>query len=332
MRMKTRTKRANLMKNKSIVTCDFGSTREYTPEGFLKVKVLAGKVGVQRYTCDETDMPDIHGTGYVFIARLPEQVFDNKSLDSMAFIDVTDNHPPEREVNAENYKARSVGVVTSVGKVSEDGVHIETTAIIKDKAAIKVVESNKKQLSLGYNHGITEKSGSLDGVDYDGYQTNIDYNHLSIVHNGRAKTTMILDSEDLSMTEAEIAAMQLENKTLKASNSQLTTDNETLTNSNKKLSNDAEEIKVLNTAEKAQKIDPKFDTKGKKSEEIMRGVLGNKVSTDHAIDIVEYAFEQAHKAASTPERAPHRDISFGKKSNDGEDDTHDKRYDNEEIY
>ncbi|WCP84215.1 DUF2213 domain-containing protein (plasmid) [Vibrio harveyi] len=293
------------------ISCDVQTTRSYTPQGFLKVSILAGKVGVQRYSCDELDVPDIHGTGFVNVARLPEEVFSQKSLDSLEFIDLTDNHPPEREVTSDNYKTRTTGVVTSKGRKHEDGKHIVVDALIKDKATIRAVENNKKQVSLGYEHDIIRRSGTLDGENYDYVQTDIFHNHLAIVHRGRAKTATILDSENLSMTEEEIAAMQAENERLKESNT--------------KLSNDAESAELERTIDRARVIDSSYDPKGKTHEQVKRDLLGDKVSNDHDMSIVNYAFNDLFKTCSNPDNRQHRPIQIKARSNDADMNDEQKR-------
>lgn len=293
------------------ISCDVESTRSYTPQGFLKVTILAGRVGVQRYSCDELGVPDKNGTGFVNVARLPEEVFSQNSLDSLEFIDMTDSHPPERQVTSDNYKARSVGVVTSKGRKHDDGIHIAVDALIKDKSAIRAVESGKKQASLGYEHDIIERVGTLDGQDYDYVQSDIFHNHLAIVHNGRAKTATILDSETLSMTEEEIAAMQAENAKLKAQN--------------QTLSNDAESAELEHTKNRAMVIDSKFDCSGKTSDQIKRGLLGDRVSNDEQPAVVNYAFNQLFKERQgKPAKPAHKPLNITT-SNDGEDDEDDSR-------
>ncbi len=304
------------MKANQILTCDLSTSRERTESGFLKVSILAGKVGVQRYSCSELGVPDKHGTGYVNVARLPEHVFAQASLDSLEFVDITDNHPRERLVTADNYKQRSAGTVITKGEKHSDGVHIKVNAVVKDAATVSAIDAGKEEVSLGYIHELVEKTGSFDGQDYDYYQKDIHYNHLAIVHRGRAGATCrVLDSltliEDSIMTPEEIAAMKAENAQLKADNQKLILDHES--------------AELERTIDKAIVIDSKVETRGKTSEQIKRAVLGSVITADHSIDVVNFAFEQAYNTAKgkPTERHTHKPINF--QTNDSEsDEEHEK--------
>lgn len=288
------------------ISCDVESTRTYTPEGFLKVSILAGKVGVQRYRCNELEVPDLHGDGFVNVARLPEEVFSQQSLDSLEFIDITDNHPPEREVTADNYKARTTGVVISKGRKHDDGKHIVVDALVKDKATIRAIENNKREVSLGYRHEIERQSGELNGEPYDYVMTDISHNHLAVVHRGRAKTAIILDHEDednsMPLTEAEIKKLQDDLAKEKEKNLQLT--------------NDAESSELEKTIDRAKIISPKFEPGSMNSEQVKRSILGNKVSNDHSMDVVNFAFNAAYNEAVST--ASERKLAPHKISNDGD--------------
>ena len=300
------------MKNQKTITCDVDlSTREITPEGFLKVKVLAGRVGVQTYTTDELGVEDIHGNGLVNVARLPDDVFSQRSLDSMEFKDITDNHPPEREVTADNYRSRTVGVMTSKGIRANDGIHVQVDALIKDRTSIKRI-NDKNEVSLGYEHDIVRRSGTLDGVNYDFVQQDIIYNHLAIVHRGRAKTTRILDGDNSMTKEEELKKRVAE-----------------LEEQNKKLSNDADAAETALVIEKAKIIDSSFDCSGKTSEQIKRGLLGSRVTADHALNVVDYAFDDLYSQAKTkaPERT-HKPLNISI-DNEPDDETEKKRIAND---
>lgn len=276
------------------ITCDVESTREYTREGFLKVKIHAGKVGVQRYSVDELGVEDIHGTGFVNVARLSEEITKPSSLDSLEFKDITISHPDEKEVNAKNYARTTVGLVTSRGRMANDNIHIVVDGLIKDADAIKQVESGKNQVSLGYDHYIEKRTGTLDGESYDYVQTDILYNHLAIVHRGRAKTATILDSEVTTMNEEEIKALQAENENLKKQVQQL--------------ANDAENKELETTITMAKSIDADFEPSNKTAEQIKRDLLGDKVSSSDSLDVVNYAFKQLHNDNGAPRS--HKPVSI----------------------
>lgn len=291
-----------MMKNKyQTLTCDMESTQHMTADGFLHVDILVGKTGVQRYSCSEIDVEDVNGTGFVNVARLPEDVFNQKSLDSLNFIDITDRHPPEVFVTSDNYHYRTTGVLKT-GAIREDK-HIRIGAIIKKRATVDaVLKKQEPQVSLAYENDYIPESGILDGETYDYKQTNIHYNHLAIVEKGRAKTACILD-EDPDMSELEDAQLKI-----KELEGQLAAVKTTAT-----LDAEIDARATIQIGAKLLKDDITFQ--GKSNEQIQREALGDKITLDHDLSVVGYVFTQAvnQAEAKVNERAEHREVSFGKK-------------------
>lgn len=161
------------------------SQREYTDEGFLRVPGRVARAGnVQEYYAKELDITDRDPMSIVKVYRPHDEVFNPESLASYNGADVTDNHP-NKMVDAESFTNVSKGVSVSEGK--QDGDFVTVDLIIKDKNAIKAVESGKVQLSAGYTASYDKSEGiSPTGENYDYIQRNIKINHVALVDRARA--------------------------------------------------------------------------------------------------------------------------------------------------
>ena len=159
--------------------------RTYTDEGFLRVPGRVARAGnVQDYYASELGLTDRNPMDVLKVYRPPGEVFDSASLDTYNGVDVTDDHP-ETMVDTDTYRAVSRGVVVSAG--AQDGDFVQCDIIIKDKDAIKSVETGKVQLSAGYSCEYDFTGGvTSDGVAYDAIQKNIRINHVALVDRARA--------------------------------------------------------------------------------------------------------------------------------------------------
>lgn len=159
-----------------------------TDEGFIRGTAHVTRVGVFKYL-----LPD--GTIRREL-RHPDEVFAQDSMDSMKLIPITNDHPKERIVTADNAKALQVGSTGETVMIDHD--HLVASVLITHADAIKVIRRGKKELSLGYTAVLVKEDGEYNGEQYDYRQTDIRYNHLSIVERGRAGHTarLNLDAED----------------------------------------------------------------------------------------------------------------------------------------
>jgi len=169
----------------------------FTSEGFLRCNAIVTRTGVFIYkNADGTIRKEL---------RHPDDVTQVESLESMKMIPVTNDHPIERLVTAENAKRLSVGYTGE--NIEIDGRYILSNFTVTDQNAIDdIVSKGKKELSLGYTVDLIEEKGNFDGEEYDFRQTNIRYNHLSIVQSARAgsEARIALDENDafeISQTE-----------------------------------------------------------------------------------------------------------------------------------
>jgi len=177
-----------------------------TPEGFLVVPMDATRTGVLTYLRDGKLFNEL---------RLPGEVFNQDSMDSLALKPIVDGHPyeePDGRVHAGNARRLQVGMTGENIKPVENRF-LRTTAVITDDEAIKKVEEGKRQVSCGYEKEIELTSGYWDGKEinqdgrgehFDAIQRNIRYNHVALVNRGRAGDQVRLHlDEDYNLIEED---------------------------------------------------------------------------------------------------------------------------------
>ncbi|EOX3422547.1 DUF2213 domain-containing protein [Vibrio cholerae] len=171
-------------------TFDFKTSREYTPEGFLKVSGRAAKIGIQEYFAHELGLTDRPHDAIVRVVRFADDVFKQSALDSYIGVDITIEHPGEF-VNSQNFKSESVGLVT---KAVRDGDFVKVDMIVKDQSAIDAIHSGKVELSAGYS---CHYEAAPQGASYDFIQRDIAVNHLAITDKARGGSQVRLNDSDV---------------------------------------------------------------------------------------------------------------------------------------
>lgn len=160
-----------------------------TQEGFIRANAVVTRTGVFNYkNADGTIRREL---------RHPDEVFKESSLETMKMIPITNGHPQERLVSAENSKKLAVGFTGET--IENDGEYVLSRLVVTDVDAVKdIVEKNRKELSLGYTVDLIAEDGTWNGQAYEFRQTNIKYNHLSLVDMARAgsEARIALDSAD----------------------------------------------------------------------------------------------------------------------------------------
>lgn len=146
-----------------------------TKEGYLTGSATVTRCGVLPYM-------DVDGNTRHEL-RHEDDVFKTDSLNTMLMKPVTNDHP-DNFVNAETAKKHQVGFTGEKYDRLGDAVVVSMT--ITDKATIDLIEKGKNQVSMGYSANLIPESGTYKGARYDFRQTDIDYNHISIVKAGRA--------------------------------------------------------------------------------------------------------------------------------------------------
>jgi hypothetical protein len=188
-----------------------------TAEGFLAGRAIVTGVGVFTYlNKDGSTTREL---------RLPEEVFSSESLASMKLKPVTNGHPAET-VTPENMQAFTVGSLgsnpasttqersyegfTPTEKLT-DGFHVAIDMTVQRADAIEAVLNGKRALSMGYECEFeSAEPGSVwCGMEYDGIQRNIRYNHCAVVDAARAG-----DAAKIRLDGAD-SAVQIKTDTIK---------------------------------------------------------------------------------------------------------------------
>lgn len=170
------------------------SKAERTPEGFLRVKARATKVGVLKYTFDDGRT--------IREYRPPEEVFCPDSMATLAMKPVTNNHPSSL-LDSESAHLHTVGFTGSIVTKDEE-TYLEVDTVITDKRTIGDAEGGKVEVSSGYVCTLDFTPGKTDGgEEYDAIQRNIRYNHLAVVKKGRCgpEVRLRLDADDAVQSE-----------------------------------------------------------------------------------------------------------------------------------
>ena len=132
----------------------------YTDEGYLVDHPIVTTCGIFEYKNDDGSTRRE--------LRLPENVFDKKSLESYKGKPIIITHDAG-EVDKENVRREQIGTIMSEGYREGDSVRCEI--IIHDTNALK--SCGLKELSLGYSLDTDDTPGVYHGEKYDCIQKNI---------------------------------------------------------------------------------------------------------------------------------------------------------------
>lgn len=159
-------------------------------DGYLVADAFVARAGVQLYRGSEVGLPDKE---IVRVYRPESEVRDTNSLRSFSHAPITIGHPKE-DVTSRNVKDLAVGEV-STEVVWQDN-KIKIPLILKDQAAVEMVEGGTRELSPGYAAEIEFSPGvTPEGEEYDAVQRNIRINHLAIVAKGRSGSEVRIGDE-----------------------------------------------------------------------------------------------------------------------------------------
>lgn len=157
----------------------------YTDEGYLVDHPIVTRCGIFEYKNDDGSTRRE--------LRLPEDVFDEKSLESYKGKPIIITHEAG-EVDKDNVRSEQIGTIMSKGYRDGDSVRCEI--IIHDTNALK--KCGLRELSLGYSLETDDAPGVYKGEKYDCRQKNIEINHLALVGEARAgdNARLNIDSKD----------------------------------------------------------------------------------------------------------------------------------------
>lgn len=163
-------------------------------DGVIAGEAIATRAGVFKYR-----QPD--GTIRAEF-RPPAEVFKSDSMASARMVPITDRHP-EAFVTPDNAKELSVGFTGE--NVRADGDNLVVPVNINTAQGIAAVDGGRSELSFGYTCKVDEIAGEWNGEPYTHAQSDIKYNHLALVEQGRAGhvASLRLDAEDAVMTIVE---------------------------------------------------------------------------------------------------------------------------------
>lgn len=167
-----------------------------TEDGFLMVKGRATRCGVLRYR-----NPD--GT-YRYELRHPDDVINPLSLNTLAGVPLTIEHPPAL-LNPQNVGQYQVGAISNRVEATDDGF-VEVVINVHRGDAIDYLEQGRKRmLSCGYRCDVAEEQGEYNGQRYTHRQRNIRYNHVCLTDDGRAGETVRVVMDSLGAEAADLA-------------------------------------------------------------------------------------------------------------------------------
>ena len=161
----------------------------WTDEGYLVDHPIVTSCGIFEYTNPDGSVRRE--------LRLPENVFDEKSLASYEGKPVIINHDAGK-VDKNNVEHEQIGTILSKGY--QDGNDVRAKIVIHDTDALR--ECGLRELSLGYNLTTDETPGIWNGQPYDAIQKDIEINHLALVANARAgeQARLNIDERDKKPT------------------------------------------------------------------------------------------------------------------------------------
>lgn len=158
-----------------------------TSEGYLTVKAPITRPGVFPYLKKDG--------GIEMEAKLPEELFSERTVKSANAKPVTDDHPIEA-VTAANYNKYAKGLTHTDAEVRDKKLYISFT--ITDSATIEKVKDGKRELSIGFLADVSKENGEYEGMTYDSVQRNMEINHLAIVEKGRAGSTIAIRNDSMA--------------------------------------------------------------------------------------------------------------------------------------
>jgi hypothetical protein len=186
-----------------------------TPQGGIRVDAHVRKVGILEY-------PQPNGSVRRELV-CAEELSRADSIATLRAAVVTNRHPPGK-VTPANYRKFAAGHVD--GDARMDGDHLGCELVVQADDALTDIGRGVREVSAGYTCDLDETPGVWEGQAYDAIQRNINYNHVALVPQGRAGSSVRLrldsngDTFEETMSPEQIAKLQAD---LAAAQGQVTT-------------------------------------------------------------------------------------------------------------
>ena len=203
--------------------------RKYDINGWPEIKDNPiSKVGVFPYLGSSIGAPDPNKIYMVY--RSEQALSSPEAIESFKLVPWVDDHTMLGSLEDGFTPAERKGIhgVTGEDVYFKDGTLYANLKLFSETQA-ELVESGKKELSLGYRCDYLRKPGNFQGNPYDYEQINPRGNHIASVEDGRmgAQVAVLdssdiitldkhcfftIDSQDIVMTKAEQAALAAKQK------------------------------------------------------------------------------------------------------------------------
>ena len=169
------------------LTMDNESAREYDINGWAEIKGNPiSKVGVFPYSGSQIS-PELEADKIYQVYRPEEELADPETISSFKLLPWTDEHAMLGSEDDGLTAAERKGVHGVIGEdvYYEDGYLKGNLKIFSNKLA-ELIDSGKKELSIGYRCLYDMVTGVYNGVRYDAIQRQIRGNHVALVEEGRS--------------------------------------------------------------------------------------------------------------------------------------------------
>lgn len=197
------------------LTIDKKSARIEDINNFIEIKGNPiSKVGVFPYSGAQIS-PDLEADKIYQVYRPEEELSDPETIESFKLIPWTDEHEmlSGKPVEGMTDPSRK-GVHGVIGEdvYFEDGYLKGNLKVFSNKLA-ELIDSGKKELSIGYRCLYDIESGVYNGVRYDAIQRQIRGNHVALVEEGRSgHDVSVLDTFKFTFDTKGLKMADMENK------------------------------------------------------------------------------------------------------------------------
>jgi hypothetical protein len=191
------------------------SKREKDINGYLEIKENPiSKVGVFEYSGkqinDELEPDKIYN-----VYRPQEELESEECIESFRLVPLIDDHEMLGDEDLGFTSPEKKGVQGVIGEdvFFKDGYLLGNLKIFSESLK-KLIDSGKKDLSIGYRCKYEIIDGNYDGVHYDAIQREIRGNHIALVDEGRSgRDVSVLDHFKFTVDSAGLKMADMSNET-----------------------------------------------------------------------------------------------------------------------